>query len=388
VPILVERIKMFVIAGIIISVLLIAVCLGCSSQLGARSKGESLKRVRSSSHFKGRKFINLEDTTLMDKDASLINGTIQWIKGTENGVPQYSLPSEKFDKKMFLKKGNGIGLVWFGHSTALLNIDGHIVLTDPVFSKNPSPVYLGNRAFDYIIDAKVEDLPEIDTVVISHDHYDHLDMVTIKKLKDKVKLFAVPLGVAAHLIRWGIPEELIIELDWWQEYSLRGISFTSAPARHFSGRGIFDVNATLWCSWVIQSGGRKIFFSGDTGYGKHFEQIGQEFGPFDLVLMECGQYGKDWPLIHMSPEETLKAFDDVRGKVLLPVHWGKFKLSLHSWTEPVERVRAGMESRMVITPVMGSYISTAAPSSSFWWQVSKQENYKRKVAFVGVHEVE
>ena len=356
----------------LIGVAVLAVCaslfLGCASQFGARAKGDSLRKVKSSPHYLDGKFFNLEETEVMKKGSSFTGNAVKWIKGTENAVPRNVLPSEKFDKNKFLEGNGEIGLVWFGHSTALINIDGYIVLTDPVFSKNPSPVYFGNKAFDYAVETAVDDLPDIDTVIISHDHYDHLDMATIKKLKDRTRLFLVPLGVAAHLARWGIPGERIVELDWWQDFSPKAsVRFTAAPARHFSGRGLFSRNETLWCSWVVEAGGRKVFFSGDSGYGKHFKQIAERFGPFDLAMLECGQYNENWPFIHMNPEETLRAFDDLRGKVLLPVHWGKFKLSLHTWTDPVERINAGMGKRAVLTPMVGSLVCAGAASSSRWW---------------------
>jgi L-ascorbate metabolism protein UlaG (beta-lactamase superfamily) len=352
-----------------------ALFLGCASQFGARAKGDSLRKVQLSQHYRDGKFFNLEETEVMKKGSSFTGNAVKWIKGTANAVPQHVLPSEKFDRKRFLESGSGISLVWFGHSTALINIDGYIVLTDPVFSKNPSPVYFGNKAFDYAVETAVEDLPDIDAVVISHDHYDHLDMPTIRKLRAKVKIFLVPLGVAAHLSRWGIPEERIVECDWWQEFSPNtSFRFTAVPARHFSGRGLFNRNETLWCSWVIESGNRKIFFCGDSGYGKHFKQIAERFGSFDLALLECGQYNENWPFIHMNPEETLLAFDDLKGKVLLPIHWGKFKLSLHSWTDPVERIYAGMGSRAVLTPMVGSVVSAVPAASSLWWKDLKEKN--------------
>lgn len=378
---------MFIASGILLSVIVFAGFMGCASQFGARSKGESLRKVQSSEHYRNGKFINLEETAVMRKESSYIGGIFKWIKGSEDAVPRYPLPSERFDRDSFLKNSNGIGVVWFGHSTVLLNIEGNIVLTDPVFSKNPSPVHVGNKAFDFVMTTEAEDLPDIDAVILSHDHYDHLDMETIQKLRDKTKLFLVPLGVAAHLIRWGIPEDRIVELDWWQNHTLNGkIRFTAAPARHFSGRGLTDRDETLWCSWVVQTGGRRVFFSGDSGYGKHFKQIGEKFGPFDLAMMECGQYGNDWPLIHMKPEETLAAFDDLKGKVLLPVHWGKFKLSLHSWTDPVERIRAGMDTRKVMTPVVGAVVSADSPVASPWWQAVKRKNDYRSASLSNAHE--
>lgn len=365
---------MFIFTIILLAVIT-AVFLGCASQFGARATGDSLRRVQSSAHFADGKFQNLESTTVMKEDQSKAANLIKWIMGAgeTDSIPQKPLPAAKFDKETFLKSKD-LGIVWFGHSTVLLNIGGRIVLTDPVFSKNASPVFFGNKAFDYTVEVSAEELPEIDVVVISHDHYDHLDMAAIKDLDSKTKKFLVPLGVAAHLIRWDIDKTKIVELDWDDHFRFDDeTDFTAVPSRHFSGRSLFDQNSTLWCSWVIKSKTRSVFFCGDSGYGSHFKKIGREYGPFDLALLECGQYNKNWPLIHMDPKETLAAFDDLGGKVLLPIHWGKFKLSTHSWNDPIKQVSLNKGERRVLAPVIGSVNTADYSVSTRWWDDTGSE---------------
>jgi L-ascorbate metabolism protein UlaG (beta-lactamase superfamily) len=367
-----KRIRMLLMTVIILGGM-VTLFLGCASQFGARATGDSLQRVQSSAHFTDGTFQNLEPTFV---NQSKFGSLIKWIMGTADGIPDSPLSAKKFDKDAFLRTKD-LGVVWFGHSTVLLNLNGHIVLTDPVFSKNASPLFFGNKAFDYTVDASAEELPDIDVVVISHDHYDHLDMQTIKELKNKTKVFLVPLGVAAHLIRWGIDKTHIVELDWDDHYRFDDkTEFIAAPSRHFSGRSLFDLNSTLWCSWVIKSGARSVFFSGDSGYGSHFKKIGKDYGPFDLALLECGQYNKNWPFIHMDPKETLLAFDDLGGNVLLPIHWGKFKLSLHAWNDPAIQVIANKGERKVLIPVIGAVAAAEIPVSFRWWDNADQDKSK------------
>jgi L-ascorbate metabolism protein UlaG (beta-lactamase superfamily) len=246
-------------------------------------------------------------------------------------------------------------LSWFGHSAFMLEIEGATILLDPMLGPVASPVSFINRRFDYELPLSLQEIPFIDIVVISHDHYDHLDYESIVALKEKVGQFLVPLGLGSHLLRWGVEEEKIVELDWWQSATRAGVEMTATPAQHFSGRSLDDGNSTLWASWVIEAEGVRIFFSGDSGYFAGFKEIGDRFGPFDLTLMECGQYDEQWASIHMMPEETAQAHLDLRGKVLMPIHWGAFDLALHAWDEPPQRLlkAARRHSIEVITPYIG-----------------------------------
>jgi L-ascorbate metabolism protein UlaG (beta-lactamase superfamily) len=254
-----------------------------------------------------------------------------------------------------------------------LQIAGKHILLDPMFGISPSPFpALTSKRFSNNLPVIPEDLPPIDAVVISHDHYDHLDYPSIAKLKDKVTMFFVPIGLGAHLRRWGVRETQITELDWWDEQEFAGLTFVCTPSRHFSGRTLTDRFATLWASWVIDSGKQKLFFSGDTGYGPHFKEIGSKYGPFDLTLMECGQYDERWANIHMMPEQTVQAHQDLGGKRMVPMHWGAFVLSLHTWTGPVERVTAAAKKAGVtlLTPKIGETMPIGGKdyATTAWWR--------------------
>lgn len=305
---------------------------------GANKKFINKERLEASPNFINGKFQNIENTTMMTSEGSRSDAIKKFIKGVENDRPNELLETIAFVKQDLSKKDSGITYTWFGHSTVLININGKIIITDPVFTKAASPVSFFNKSFDFENNYSVDILPEIDVVLISHDHYDHLDYKTIKKIDSKTKKFYVPLGVDAHLLRWGISAEKIEIADWGDSLKFDSdLILTSTPARHFSGRGTRDKDKTLWCSWVIESGNQKIFFGGDSGYGKHFKDIGIIHGPFDLSLIECGQYNENWGQIHAMPEQTIQAHIDLKGKTLLPIHWSKFRLSIHSWTEPIER---------------------------------------------------
>ena len=262
-------------------------------------------------------------------------------------------------------------VTWYGHSAILLEIDGKNLLIDPMLGPAASPVSFLSKRFPYKNSINLENLPEIDAVIISHDHYDHLDYPSIKYLKNKTNHFFVPLGVGSHLKEWGIKPSKINELDWWQSISFEGLELVATPARHFSGRKFNDRNKTLWASWVILGRKDKVFFSGDGGYFKGFKEIGNKYGPFDFTMIECGQYNKNWAAIHMMPEESVQAHLDLRGKVLMPIHWGAFSLSLHSWKEPVERLlaKADAEDVIVTFPMIGQKlnIDAAITDATRWW---------------------
>jgi Predicted Zn-dependent hydrolases of the beta-lactamase fold len=239
-------------------------------------------------------------------------------------------------------------VVWFGHSASLLQLGGKTILIDPMLGRSPSPVPFGrNRRFSGQLPISIEDFPSIDIVVLSHDHYDHFDSSSIRRLIPKTGTFLVLLGVGKRIRKRGASSDSVIEMDWGEERTVAGIRFACTPARHFSGRGLFDRDSTLWCSWVIKTEERSLFYSGDGGYGPHFERIGKQHGPFELAIMECGQYDERWSGVHMIPEETVQAHKDVRGGILLPVHWGGFTLALHDWNDPALRVTAEAEKQGV-----------------------------------------
>ena len=286
--------------------------------------------------------------------------------------PSKPINSEQFDMNAFLAEEKP-QVVWLGHSTSLIRMNGKTMMTDPVLSNRASPFpFAGPKRLISKLSIAVDTLPHIDVVLISHNHYDHLDYSTIRKLRHKTTKFFVPLGVAAHLRTWGVREDQIIELDWWDEATFEDLTFACTPSRHFSGRTLTDRFKTLWCSWVIHSEDTQLFFSGDTGYGPHFKQIGKKYGPFDVTLMECGQYNTHWGNIHMMPEQTIMAHQDLKGRHLLPVHWGAFSLALHAWTEPIKRVKKAAEAAHVdiTTPKLGQVFLIHAKDypKSTWWE--------------------
>jgi len=285
-------------------------------------------------------------------------------------VPRAPIPVQPLDAAT-LAAAPDASLFRLGHSTLLLKLAGEFWLTDPVFSERASPFqWAGPKRF-HAPPISIADLPPIKGVILSHDHYDHLDHAAVLELAPKVEMFVTPLGVGDRLIAWGIPAEKVRQLDWWQQTSLAGVRLVAAPAQHFSGRGLSDGNSTLWASWVILAGDLRLYFSGDTGYHAGFKTIGERFGPFDVTFMETGAYDAQWPDVHMQPEETLQAHLDVRGRWLMPLHNGTFDLAMHAWHEPFDRILALAQSRAVplATPAMGERLSLAQPQSGErWWQ--------------------
>lgn len=265
-----------------------------------------------------------------------------------------------------------------GHSTVLLKLRGGFWITDPVFSERAFPVqWMGPKRF-HAPPIALEDLPPLKGVILSHDHYDHLDHDAITKLADKAEVFLTPLGVGDRLVAWGVPKEKVRQFDWWQETEIDGLRLVNTPSQHFSGRGLFDGDKTLWASWVLidppaadSDPGFRLFFSGDTGYFDGFKEIGRRFGPFDVALLENGAYNERWRFVHMHPEETVQAHVDLRGRWLLPIHNGTFDLAMHAWDEPFERVSALAAQRglSVLTPRIGERVDLSAPTLTHeWWR--------------------
>ncbi|MEK6155450.1 MBL fold metallo-hydrolase [Flavobacteriaceae bacterium 3-367] len=290
-----------------------------------------------------------------------------------NGVPKWNVAVETLDSVQIADYPGKTRLIWFGHSAFLLQMEGKNILIDPMFGDVPAPhPILGGKRFSKELPIAVEQLPKIDAVIFSHDHYDHLDYESVLKLKDKVEHFYTPLAVGVHLRAWGIEPERIVELDWWQNVTHGNLEFVCTPAQHFSGRKFGNRQSTLWSSWVIRSSSESIFFSGDSGYGPHFKEIGEKYGPFDFAMMECGQYNESWPDIHMFPEETVQAGKDVGAKVVMPIHWGAFKLALHSWTDPAERATTKAKAVQIplVIPKIGAPIilGYSEDSNSDWWK--------------------
>ena len=336
---------------------------------GGKITGDKLQQLKRSKNYSNGKFINSTPTVMDTRVTTSISIMRDFIKGNPKSRPEQPIEVEKLDIEFNQTKAR---ITWFGHSTLMVEMEGKILLLDPMLGKSPSPVPFGNRRFSNTLPVEINDLLMIDGVLISHDHYDHLDYSSIMKLKDKVKKFIVPLGVGSHLERWGIEQERIVEQDWWEQTDFEGLSFICTPARHFSGRGLTNRNSTLWASWVIVGENSKIYFSGDGGYGPHFKEIGEKYGPFDVTLMECGQYDKRWAPIHMVPEETVQAHLDLEGELLIPIHWAGFTLSIHDWTDPIERAIRAAEKQgvKIASPRIGEPVIIGSKDipQSLWWQ--------------------
>lgn len=336
--------------------------------IGENPSGKNLEEIKKSPHYKKEGFENLTETPMMVKGTSYFNLLKKVVNKPADSKPSSSLPSVKTDLKD--TKNDKPYIVWFGHSSYFIRIDNKTFLVDPVFSGHASPVSFMVKSFMGSDVYTTDDLPEIDYLILTHDHYDHLDYETIMKLKPKVTSIYCSLGVSSHLIYWGYKENVINEIDWWQTKMLsENIHITAAPARHFSGRGLVR-NKTLWSSFILKTQSYNLFLGGDSGYDFHFKEIGQKFGPFDIAILECGQYNNTWPYIHMMPEQTVQAAIDLKAKALLPVHWGKFSLALHPWKEPIEKALAAAteQNLNVTTPMIGEpVILDERYPDKYWW---------------------
>lgn len=293
------------------------------------------------------------------------------LRRDTNSMPRAPLPVVHPTREtLAAASGTGLRATWLGHSTLYLEVEGVRVLTDPVWGRRASPVgWAGPKRFFAPVIA-LEDLPVPQVVAISHDHYDHLDRDTLQRMRDWDTRFIVPLGVGPRLEAWGVPMTRITELDWWERTEVRGLEVACVPARHASGRGLFDKDRTLWGGYAFLGAQHRVYFSGDTGMFPGLAEIGQRFGPFDLTLIEAGAYGQAWPDWHLGPEQAVEAHRMVRGRLLLPIHWGLFDLAAHGWTEPVERVLAAARSAgvAVAVPRPGEGVEPdLAPVLTRWW---------------------
>jgi L-ascorbate metabolism protein UlaG (beta-lactamase superfamily) len=318
-------------------------------------------------------FVNLDPVSAFTMDREQLR-LIAWelLAGRAGSRPQASIPLSA--PGLLEGDSGGLSVSWLGHSTALLEIDGYRVLTDPVWSQRCSPSDVVGPERLHPPPVHLEALPALDAVVISHDHYDHLDVDTVMALAHTQRAaFFVPLGVGAHLRAWGIPEHRVVELDWNQSAQVGELTLFCVPARHFSGRFV-DRNTTLWASWAMLGPHHRAYFGGDTGYTESFARIGAEHGPFDLTLLPIGAYNTAWPDIHMNPEEAVQAHVDMTSGsgLLVPIHWGTFRLAPHPWAEPVERLVAAAEPAQVevVVPMPGQRIDpSGAVSLHPWWRL-------------------
>lgn len=367
------KITVLILALGLLLLIIAGVILSRHSAFGTRPTVESKGKFKISPQFSQEEtiFLNRRPNLVkeMRKEAFSFSVMKEWFSKGIDREPSRPLPEVKPDMIEFVKPSTELKVVWFGHSTFLLNLNGTIILVDPVFSGNAAPFTFMVKRFQKPV-LELSELPKIDYIVISHDHYDHLDMSSILFFKEKDVKFITPLGVGSHLVGWGVDSSRITELDWWQNFQEGDIEFVATPAQHFSGRDGIHENETLWASWVIKNKNHNIYFSGDSGYDTHFKEIGEKYGPFDIAFIENGQYNEKWKAVHLLPEESVQAYFDLKAKKYFPVHWGMFVLSFHTWYEPITKIHQFSKEKGInlVSPKLGEvvlindeYVSTA------WW---------------------
>jgi L-ascorbate metabolism protein UlaG (beta-lactamase superfamily) len=341
-------------------------------QFGAPMAGERLARALANPQYRDGRFVNLEPEA--PSTTSLLDYTVRQFSGDEVREPPAPVPVVAVNAAALqaTPPASGLRAFWIGHASTYVEIDGLRVLLDPVFSARVSPLSVGPGRF-HAPPIALADLPRIDAVLISHDHYDHLDMDTVRHLAQRGARFFVPLGIGAHLERWGVAAAQIEEMEWWQERTLGQVRIVCTPTRHYSGRGLDNRSTTLWSSWSVVGPQHRFFYSGDTGYGKLFRDIGARLGPFDMAFVKIGAYGpgEAWTDIHMTPEQAVQVHRDVRAKRMFPVHWSTFNLAYHDWDEPIRRTlaeatRLGVD---LVTPRVGEVVDADGPfESTRWWE--------------------
>ncbi|WP_198419589.1 MBL fold metallo-hydrolase [Geomonas oryzae] len=332
----------------------------------ASINGSSTSGQKSPSHS------SQQDAAVMSTGSFIESARVMWnffFNKPAGTVPTGEIPVRKMSREQLLAAPDNT-VFRLGHSTVLLKLQNAFWLTDPVFSDRASPIPFAGPLRFHKPPISIEELPPIKGVIISHDHYDHLDRRSIVALAKKTEYFMTPPGVGDIIAEWGVPSAKIRQLDWWQSIKVGGVLFAATPSRHFSGRGLFGRNKTQWGSWVILAPDFRIFFSGDSGYFSGFKRIGDEYGPFDLTMIEAGAYNANWAGVHMTPEETIQAHLDLRGKRLLPIHNGTFDLAMHGWREPFDRLAALAQARYVEVafPVMGEpVLQHETGPYRHWW---------------------
>jgi len=340
-------------------------------KFGTLPEGSRLGKIKSSSNYVDGKFQNLVPTTIVVKERSSVS--LWWeslFAKRERLTPVDSIPAVKTDLKT-LEKGKDV-VIWVGHSSYFMQLGGKRILIDPVFSSYASPISFVNKAFIGTNPYTAEDMPEIDYLLISHDHWDHLDYKTIMDLKPKIKNLVCGLGVGSYFEQWGFEEKFINEADWYTKVQLENdFAINVLPARHYSGR-LLSKDKTLWVGYAFITPERRVFLSGDSGYGPHFKEIGEMFNGFDLAILDNGQYDKSWPYIHMMPEEAVQAAEELKAKLLLPGHSGKFAIANHPWDEPFKRITDASQNKSfrLLTPMIGETVELENKQQVFsrWWE--------------------
>lgn len=340
-----------------------------NAAFGAKLTAAQKEKYKNSPHYHNGKFANLVPLYTIYQAPDFVDDSIH---PRAERFPNFEIPCIKINPQDLAKKPERARITWFGHSTILLEIDGKNILIDPMFSPVPSPIqFIGYKRFSKGLPLTISELPEIDAVLLTHDHYDHLDYKSIKEIKSKVKRFYTPLALSVHLIAWGVEPEKIQELDWFETTKFDSLHFTLTPSHHYSGRSLSDRFSTLWGGWVIKGEKENIYLSGDGGYGLHFRKIGELYGPFDFAMIECGQYCSYWKQNHLYPEQTAQVALDVKAKLIMPIHWGAFALAMHRWAAPVERLLKKTEilDIQVVVPMIGESITLGSEMPKvMWWK--------------------
>lgn len=355
----------------IVVIFLVGMLFGQSCSSASYSTEDiNMEKIKTSKQYEDGKFINYADNPGF-KISKMLSAGWDFLFSDNDRKPDFDLPREEIDFEQIKNaKSDELKITWVGHSSQIINIDGKIVLTDPVYENKT--VFMGPSRYNGDVPLTFNNIPEIDLVVISHNHYDHFNSNTLEEIHPRVKHFVVPLMVGAQLEELGVPREKITELDWWDEITLfDNFLIVLTPTQHFSGRGIFDRDETLWGSYVIKGPHHNIYFSGDSGYFEGFTQIGDKYGPFDYTMMECGAYNESWHYVHMFPEETAQANLDLKGKIMQPMHWGTFDLALHAWYDPMRRVAKAADSLgiKISTPIIGETITVNENlTTERWWE--------------------
>lgn len=369
---IVFRILVWLIGAVVLMSLAVTAFVYLAPIFGAAGERGDDPRIAASAQFDGEQFRNADQTEVMtegqvDPDRS----TLDFFFPPEGKRPVAPIPSVRFHASE-LSNGHA---AWLGHSTFLFRIGDRAVLVDPVFF-DPSPVPYAVHTFDLEQPPAIDDIPSVDAVLISHDHYDHLDYRAVVALDKKVGQFLVPLGVGAHFARWGIDARKVVEFDWYEDYDMGDVRFTFTPARHFSGRALTNRNTTLWGGWAIRSPEHNIFYSGDTGYFDGLAEIGQRLGPFDIAFIENGAYDPTWADIHMTPEQSVQASVDLDAAAFFPVHWAKYDLAFHNWDDPILRaVAAASENEVaLVAPLIGEVFELGQWPQRDWWRALRSES--------------
>ncbi len=354
--------------GVLLLVAIVAALLDGWRAFGKRATGERRARMTRSPQWDRKASAFANPQPLQNDLVGMLTGAGHTSPDTAPRSPLSVAPLDP--ARLATLPASGLRATWFGHSTVLIEIDGKRLLTDPLWSHRVGPVHGVGPTRWYPPPLPLDGLPPLDAVIVSHDHFDHLDLQTIVALAPRVPRFYVGLGIGAHLEYWGVPADKIVELDWWEEAQLGELTIVCTPARHASGRFLTDKDATLWAGYAIVGPQHRVFFSGDTGLFPAVKRIGESYGPFDLTMIEVGQYHGSWPDWHIGPEQAVEAHQLLRGKVLLPIHWGLLTLAYHGWTEPIERTLAAAQQKgaVVTTPLPGQPIEPSAlPPSTIWW---------------------